>query len=170
MSKYLWSGLYAAIVVAANMTATLFLPIPLPIKISMGTLLFGLVFPIRDRVHLYGYRWAWYTVIFAAVVNLVLAGAGGVPFRVVIASFLAILISEGTDTEIFQRSSLSWLGKVYASNAVSIPLDSVLFVSIAFAGVLPTDVAIQLVLGQILIKYCIAAIAGLGLVKTINRA
>jgi len=170
MSKYLWSGLYAAIVVSANMTATLFLPIPLPIKISVGTLLFSFVFPTRDRVHLYGYRWAWYTVIFAAVVNLALAGAGGVPFRVVLASFLAILISEGVDTEIFQRSSLSWLGKVYASNAVSIPLDSVLFVAIAFAGVLPNDVAIQLIFGQILIKYSIAAVVGLGLVKTIKRA
>jgi queuosine precursor transporter len=168
MRKYLWSALYALIVVAANMTATLFLPIPLPIKISVGTLLFGFVFPVRDRVHVYGYRWAWYTVIFAAVVNLFLATAGGVSFRVVLASFLAILISEGIDTEVFQRSSLSWLGKVYTSNAISIPLDSALFVTIAFAGVLPNDVAVQLVFGQILIKYSIAAIVGLGLVKTLK--
>jgi uncharacterized PurR-regulated membrane protein YhhQ (DUF165 family) len=49
-------------------------------------------------------------------------------------------------------------------------LDSVLFVTIAFAGVLPNDVAIQLIFGQILIKYSIAAVVGLGLVKTIKRA
>ena len=174
MFKYLWSAAYIFAVVSANFTAKLLFPMPdwSPIELSVGTFLFGVVFSLRDRVHCNGYRWAWGTVIVAALTNLILSWFGAIPVSIVIASFLAILISEGIDTEIFQRSRLSWLGKVYASNAVSVPVDSVLFVSIAFLvpGIMPIDTGLRLMLGQTLTKYAIAAVTGLGLVKTLRGA
>lgn len=170
--KYFWSSLYIAAVVTANFNAKVLLPLPgwLPIELSIGTFLFGVVFTLRDRVHVNGYRWAWLTVAAAAATNLILSLAGAIPISIVIASFLAILISEGIDTEIFQRSRLSWLGKVYASNAASVPVDSILFVSIAFLipGIMPLETGLKLMLGQTLTKYAIAGCTGLGLLATLR--
>jgi len=172
--KYVWSASYIAAVVSANFTAKFLFPMPdwSPIELSVGTFLFGVVFSLRDRVHCHGYRWAWGTVIAAALTNLLLSAAGAIPISIVIASFLAILISEGIDTEIFQRSRLSWLGKVYASNAVSVPVDSILFVTIAFLipGIMPIETGLKLMLGQTLTKYAIAAVTGLGLLSTVRNA
>ena len=48
-------------------------------------------------------------------------------WRIVAASLIAQVVAEQIDTE----------GRVVASNAVSVPIDSVLFVVIAFAGAMP---------------------------------
>src|SRR3989338_3421100 len=62
--------------------------------------------------------------------------------RIVIASIIAEIVSELLDTEVYQwwvsgigRKKPQWL-RVFVSNSISIPLDSVIFPLIAFAGVL----------------------------------
>jgi uncharacterized integral membrane protein (TIGR00697 family) len=69
-------------------------------------------------------------------------GLDGMLARIVFASVVAEVIAELADTEIYQmwvtrrtRHLPQWM-RVLASNAVSIPLDSALFVLIAFSGVL----------------------------------
>jgi uncharacterized integral membrane protein (TIGR00697 family) len=60
----------------------------------------------------------------------------------VLASILAEVIAELIDTEVYQRwvdifgSRLQW-GRVLTSNAVALPVDSAIFVVVAFAGDLP---------------------------------
>ena len=55
-----------------------------------------------------------------------------VPWRIILASFIAIILSETADTEIYQKLlQRSWFQRVLGSNLVSIPLDSLLFNIIA---------------------------------------
>ena len=79
-------------------------------------------------------------------------------WRVFLASFLAILIAESADTEIFHLyRDRSWLGRVFRSNAVSIPVDSFLFNLIAFAGspLFPVGVLFKVILGEIVAKFTV---------------
>ena len=69
-----------------------------------------------------------------------------VPWRIILASFFAIVLSETADTEIYHRLlQRSWFQRVLGSNLVSIPLDSVLFNVIAFAGVFEPGMMVAIV-------------------------
>jgi uncharacterized PurR-regulated membrane protein YhhQ (DUF165 family) len=86
----------------------------------------------------------------------------GVPLRIIVASAIAIAISETADTEIYQRLlHKSWFVRVISSNAVSIPLDSVLFASIAFVGLLPNFIVVKIVYTEIIIKYITSLIVAI---------
>jgi uncharacterized PurR-regulated membrane protein YhhQ (DUF165 family) len=75
---------------------------------------------------------------------------------------LAIVLAETADTEVYQRLlRYPWLVRVAGSNAISVPLDTVLFSLVAFAGVLPPWEIASLVFGEIITKYAIGAIAAL---------
>jgi hypothetical protein len=52
-----------------------------------------------------------------------------------------------------------WLVRVAGSNAVSVPLDTLLFTLIAFAGVLPRGDILALLFGETLLKYAIGTLA-----------
>ena len=70
---------------------------------------------------------------------------------------VAQVIAELLDTEVYhrfvQRFGHRWQwGRVLASNAVSIPVDSVVFVAIAFGGVVPLGVAISIVWANVVVK------------------
>jgi hypothetical protein len=62
------------------------------------------------------------------------------------------------DSEVYQRvwqrlgARHQWL-RVLASNAVSVPLDSALFAVIAFAGELPGEVVIGILISNMLVKF-----------------
>jgi uncharacterized integral membrane protein (TIGR00697 family) len=77
--------------------------------------------------------------------------------RVVVASIAAEIISELIDTQIYEWWVRKWPQKpqwsrVLMSNAVSIPVDSAIFVLLAFAGVLPVNVMVTAFFSNILIK------------------
>lgn len=79
------------------------------------------------------------------------------PGRIILASFIAIVLAEAADTEIYQRLlQHSWLARVAASNAVSIPLDTLLFSTIAFAGVPDAPSLAQIVVGDLIFKGAIS--------------
>ena len=63
--------IYILAVLAANYTATWFIPLPIFGMVSVGTLIFGITFTQRDRVHRYG-RKAVYAMILLAAVGMVL--------------------------------------------------------------------------------------------------
>jgi len=78
--------------------------------------------------------------------------------RIVLASILTALLAELIDTKIYRiwtrgkrRSWPQWT-RVFASNAVSIPLDSLLFPVIAFMGIVGTEGLVQMIWTNIFVK------------------
>ncbi|MCJ7625791.1 MAG: queuosine precursor transporter, partial [Anaerolineaceae bacterium] len=78
-------------------------------------------------------------------------------WRIVIASIVAEIIAEFIDTEGYRlwtekvTKKYQW-SRVLVSNAVSIPVDSLLFCWIAFGGVLPTSVVWAIFGSNVLVK------------------
>ncbi len=179
--------IYVFAVLGANLTATHFLPLPLFGQVALGTFIFGLTFTQRDRMHYRGRRFV-YTIIFAAAVinlsamllyrsyvGLPLVGwldAHGLTWlsqgsrdlmasstRIFTASFIAIVLAEAADTEVYHRlRDRSWIVRVLRSNALSIPLDSILFNLIAFAGIFPWSLLISIVFGEIVVKFGVGTV------------
>jgi uncharacterized integral membrane protein (TIGR00697 family) len=151
-------------------------------SVDAGTLTYPLTFTLRDLVHKVGGRHVARVVILAtAALNVVAALAfwatAALPadaavstaaqewfgpvlsplLRITLASVVAQVIAELLDTEVYhrfvQRFGHRWQwGRVLASNAVSIPVDSVVFVAIAFGGVVPFGVAISIVWANVVVK------------------
>lgn len=126
---------YIACTLLANYTFDSFLPLGDFFLVNVGTFFFGITFTQRDRVHRFGRRAVYAMIAAAAAANVALALGLGTPLRYVAVGFLAILVSESADTEIYQRLlHRRWLTRVASSNAVSAPLDTVLFTVLAFVG------------------------------------
>lgn len=159
----IWSIIYITAVLSANYTAIWFIPLPIFGLVALGTLLFGVTFTARDYVHRLG-RAKVYTMIFvAALSSASLAWLGATPWRVVMASVIAIILSETADTEVYQRLiGKSWLARVTGSNVVSIPLDTVLFNVLAFGGIFPLAVLLSIMIGEIIVKFIVGSIVALG--------
>ncbi len=154
--------IYIVAVLAANYTATWFMPLPIFGMVSVGTLIFGITFTQRDRVHRFG-RKAVYLMIFIAAIGMVFESLFvGVEWRIIAASFIAIVLSETADTEIYQKLiKRPWLQRVVGSNLISIPLDSILFNIIAFYGVFKPGMMIAIIFGEIVAKFATGFIAAL---------
>lgn len=82
----------------------------------------------------------------------------GLQFRIVIASIIAQIIAELADTWTYQKwttgfgkNKPQW-SRVFVSNAISIPIDSILFPIIAFAGVVSFDAIGQMFWTNIAMK------------------
>lgn len=131
------------------------------LAVDMGTFVYPVTFTLRDMVHkVLGKRNAQTIIITAAVINLVMAAylgwAASVPsdpawglgeafasvlgpvWRIVVASITAEIISELIDTEVYHwfvnrvTTRYQW-ARVLVSNAVSVPIDSLIFSVLAFA-------------------------------------
>lgn len=164
---------YVAIVAVSNLLVDKFIDLGAFGLLSAGTITFGITFTIRDLAHQasvragLGRRPVFLMIGVAAVVNVVVAIATNTPARFLVASFLAILISEGIDTEIYHRlRSRSWLVRVLSSNAVSVPLDSSIFTIVAFLGVAGYDALtmVQIVQADLIFKFLVGTV--LALIKT----
>lgn len=160
-----------------------------------GTFIFALTFTLRDMVHKrLGVQWARAAIWVAAGANIVmaiyLAAVGRLPspdfypfvewgaiFAIVpaitIGSIVAEIVSESTDTEVYHwwRNRFpqfpQWT-RVLASNAVALPVDSLVFTFLAFvllpplfgAESMPLGTAVgRLVSGQILFKAAVTVIS-----------
>jgi uncharacterized PurR-regulated membrane protein YhhQ (DUF165 family) len=85
-----------------------------------------------------------------------------VEWRIVAASLIAIVLAESADTEIYQHFiSNTWGMRVLKSNSVSIPLDSLLFNLIAFAGIFSTMELASIIFGEIVFKAAVSAVTAL---------
>ncbi len=165
------------------------------LSIDAGTYIYPLTFTLRDMVHKsMGKKGAQFMIITAAGFNLLMAGyfwivsilppdlaVGAQPefgqvlaplWRLVFASIVAEVIAELTDTEVYslwkQRVTArhQW-SRVLVSNAVSIPLDSLIFCWIAFGGLFESSVVWSIFLSNTLIKFAATLISlpGIYLVK-----
>lgn len=157
-----WAIIYITAVLIANYTAIWFVPLPVFGFVAVGTFIFGATFTARDYVHALGRSRVYVMIFIAALASVALSFAGPVDWRIVVASVVAILLSETADTEIYQRLiKRHWLVRVTGSNAVSIPLDSVLFNAVAFAGVFALPVLIAIVWGEVVVKFLTGGIVAL---------
>ena len=131
------------------------------LAVDMGTFVYPITFTLRDLVHkTLGKRNAQLLIVTAAIINLAMVlylmwsaavpgdldSFGGAEFsmifaplwRIVCASILAELVSELVDTEIYHlfvsrvTTRFQWL-RVLVSNSVSVPVDNLIFVLIAFS-------------------------------------
>jgi uncharacterized integral membrane protein (TIGR00697 family) len=137
-------------------------------SVDAGTFIYPFTFTLRDLVHkLLGKRHARIIIVTAGAINLVMAGclafAAWLPadptwplqdafasvlaptWRIVIASIIAEVLAELIDTELYSlwvrymTRRVQW-SRVLVSNAISIPVDSLVFVWCAFGqwgGLLP---------------------------------
>lgn len=173
------------------------------ITIPAGTFVFTITFTLRDMLHKrLGREWARSAIFMAGALNVVmalymrwmasfpspvffeLAAEWGEIFAIVpsivIASITAELVSQLIDTEIYHAIRHRFTGKmqfvrVLISNALSLPVDSVIFAFGAFSilplflggHILPTSVIWSMVLGQIIWKgaVTIVSLPGIYLVK-----
>jgi uncharacterized PurR-regulated membrane protein YhhQ (DUF165 family) len=158
-----WSIIYITAVLSANYTATWFIPLPFFGLVAIGTILFGATFTARDYVHRLGRSRVYLMIGIAALSSAGLAWLGATPWRVVMASVVAIILSEGADTEVYQRLlSRPWLVRVTGSNLVSIPLDTALFNLLAFGGVFSLPVLVSIMGGEIIVKFLVGGVVALG--------
>lgn len=165
------------------------------LSMDAGTLVYPITFTLRDLVHkVTGRKGARTIIIAAAVVNLLMAGlfwlVGELPYdlaagpqpdwnsvlspvwRIVIASILAEVAAEFTDTEVYHiwcnkvTKRFQWM-RVLVSNAFSVPLDSLLFCWLAFGGVMPASVVWSIFWANVLLKG-IVTLVGLPLIYTVK--
>jgi hypothetical protein len=152
--------IYIAATLAANYAATWFIHFPFFGQVSVATFIFGITFTQRDRVHnTLGRKNVYIMIAVAALLNVIVTILGAVEWRIILASFIAIMLAETADTEIYQHYiSNSWAMRVLKSNAVSIPLDSLLFNIIAFAGIFSHWEVASIIFGEIVFKGIVSAV------------
>jgi len=156
-------------------------------SMDAGTFIYPLTFTIRDLVHKrLGKQVARSVILLAAGINLFMAlflhftawlpqdpswGLGrefaavlGPVWRIVIASIVAEVISELIDTEIYHlwqkriTEKFQWM-RVLSSNAVSIPVDSLIFCWGAFGFVLPHDVVWSIFYANVIVKGAVTIVS-----------
>lgn len=155
--RYAYLIAYVVAIFIANLLIDKFIELPFYGMLSAGTIFFAFVFTLRDHLHRYGVRFALMGIFFALIINTALSIVLDIPIRFIVASFFAIMLSELADTAVFERlKARSWAIKVIASNAVSVPVDSIVMTMIAFLGVLTMEEMLAIIFADIVAKYLIA--------------
>lgn len=85
-------------------------------------------------------------------------------WRIVLGSLVAFLVSETIDNSFgaWLRDRVHDAVRVVATNAVSVPLDSVVFLLVAFGS-------LEFIEGQIVVKYAVTLVFGIPLVLALRR-
>ncbi len=184
-------AIYVACELIANVTASKPVtlgPLTVPSAVFIYTLTFTLIDLINERLGRAKARRVIYSTVaanllLAAYCRLAIAlpaasfysnsGAfasvlGSTP-RIVVASLVAYLVSSLIDTHVFawwkeKVGGAKWL-RVLTSNSVSTAVDTVIFISLAFAGVMPL---MGLMKGQYALKMAITVVS-LPLIYTVGR-
>lgn len=176
---------YAIIAIATDLFANKMLNIG-GMTLAGGILMIPFSFTIRDLIHkLIGFQNVKKVVWTTAIVNLVVAillivldaipsavpgqqeawhSLMGASWRVIIASFIAQLVSDLGNTYVYQwvwnklGNKHTWLRTVI-SNLPAVFLDSALFSYIAFLGVLDPEIIWASVISSFAIKYVLSLVA-----------
>jgi len=174
--------LYVACEIIANVTAGR--PVSLfGIVVPSAVFIYTLTFTLVDVIHeIYGKEGSRKVILGAFFANILLAiytylvihlpspsffayaksyeTVFGTTPRIVFASLTAYLISSMVDVEIYhlwkKRIQKAKWSRVLASNSVSTLVDSCIFITIAFAGVMPV---LPLIIGQYIIKMAITVLS-----------
>jgi uncharacterized integral membrane protein (TIGR00697 family) len=152
------------------------------LSVDAGTLIYPITFTLRDLVHkTIGIKNTRLLIVCAAFINLFMSfmfwlSAQMPPdksvgmqtefsivlspiWRITVASIIAEVLSELVDTEVYQKvvckfkHHYQW-SRVLLSNAVSTPLDSLVFCTLAFYGTMPNATVFSIIMTNILLKGC----------------
>jgi len=166
-------------------------------SIDAGTFVYPFTFTLRDLVHKrLGVRAARLAILLAGGINLLMAGyfafsawlpsdpswdlgrefasVLGPVWRIVLASIVAELVAELVDTEIYRL----WVTRVtrrlqalrvLSSNALSVPLDSLIFCWGAFGGVLPVATVWSIFAANLILKGAVS-VASLPAIYLVREA
>lgn len=183
MSTTMIIGLYIACELIANVTASKPVTLPFDIVVPAAVFIYAITFTLIDLVNdKLGKQGARYVIYTAFAANLLLAAytqfainlpspdyydgqqafasALGSTWRIVAASLTAYLVSSLTDVQVFawwrERIGHHRWARVLASNAISTAVDSVVFILIAFWGVLPVW---PLIRGQYIVKMAVTVLS-----------
>jgi len=143
MSRWLWGFLYLISILLGNLFVIWFGLVSVGgLVFPAGVVFVGLTFSFRDFVQRkWGDLPTWYWMISATVITLCLN------WQIAAASVCAFLVSESIDWLIFKYLKLPFYKRIYISNLFACPLDSIIFVTLAFGWIWPA------IWGQALIKY-----------------
>jgi queuosine precursor transporter len=150
--------------VLANFTLDSFLPLGGFFLVNVGTLFFGITFTQRDRVHRFGRTVVYRMIAAAAFANVLAALTVGTPWRYVLVSFLAIIVAEAANTEVYHSLlHRRWFTRVASSNAVAAPIDTIIFTTLAFAGEAwaTTMWMTQVIVTDVIVKYTASLVAAI---------
>lgn len=148
-SALFYTGLYLAAIVAANLLVVRFGP---GVTVVNAFLFIGLDLVTRDRLHeaWHHQELVWKMALLIAtgsVLSWLLNRNAG---QIALASFVAFALSAVTDTLVYSlgiRRGWKWLTRSNASNLASAAVDSIVFPTLAFGGIMP-----WITLGQFLAK------------------
>lgn len=185
---------YIALVIFSNVGSLRILLLA-GLAVDGGTLLYPLTFTARDMLHKKaGANLTRFVIVLAAVINLALFAfvwlVAKLPadpsvgaqteyalvllpgLRLVLGSIVAMTIAEFIDTYVYSRvkarfgARRQWL-RVLFSNGVSAPVDTVVFLLIAFAGWVPAAAIGEMFIANLLIKYAVTllSLGGVYLIK-----
>lgn len=140
---YFWPIMYLLSILLANFFVIKFgIVTVLGLTFPAGVVWVGLTFSFRDFVHRqWGDYGTWIWMIAATVITFFFN------IQIALASVSAFLISEAVDWFVYRTFGWSFKKRIVVSNLFSAPLDSMIFVVIAFGWVWPA------IWGQALIKY-----------------
>ncbi len=144
MKKWTWGFLYLLSILLGNAFVIWFGIITVAgLTFPAGVVWIGLTFSFRDFVQRYwGDRATWGWMIVASVITLFFN------IEIAMASMTAFLVSESLDWFLFKvLNRRSFASRVIWSNLVSCPVDSLVFILLAFGPVWPA------IVGQAIIKY-----------------
>lgn len=183
MTEILIVSLYIACEIIANVTAGKPVVLPGNIVVPAAVFIYALTFTLVDLINdKMGKRKARYVVYAAFLANLLLAiytrfaiampapdfydgqeaftSVLGSTWRIVAASLIAYLVSTLIDVQVFawwrERVGRHRWARVLISNSISTLIDSVVFITIAFLGVMPV---LPLIAGQYIVKMIVTLIS-----------
>lgn len=141
--RYLFGVLYLASILLGNVFVNWLGIVKVwGLTFPAGVVFIGLTFSFRDFVQRYWGDWqTWIWMFLASLITIFFN------FHLALASFSAFIISEGIDWLVFKVSGLPFHKRIYLSNLFSCPLDSIVFVTLAFGWFFPA------IWGQAVIKY-----------------
>jgi uncharacterized PurR-regulated membrane protein YhhQ (DUF165 family) len=120
-----------------------------------GAVFIGLTFSLRDFVQReWGHAKCWYFMIASLIITSIMGAALShlpIPlWKVALASGVAFIVSEAIDWLVFYLMKKDIIWRICISNIFSTPIDSILFVGIAFGS---WSFLAPPVYGQAIVKY-----------------
>ena len=153
-NKYFWPVMYMLSILLGNLFVIWFdIVYMFGLTFPAGVIFIGLTFSFRDFVQRRWGDWAcWIWMGLAVLITFFLNQ------KVAFASVAAFSVSELVDWAIFKYLKVSLKKRIIFSNLLSCPLDSIIFITIAFGWFWPA------IWGQALIKY-VSGLAVLPFIK-----
>lgn len=135
---YLAIAIYALAIIAANALAATFGPSVTPIN---SFFLIGLDLALRNLLSLRLDRLQMASMIVGTgVLSYLVNPASGM---IAVASGVAFTLAALTDWAVFNTTTGAWLKRNLAGNSAGALVDSIVFPTIAFGGLMPAIVALQ---------------------------